>query len=287
MLEALGRVVQEADHIINRDQHKLVVSVKPFQEGSWMMDLSMTVQNHPEVLFFVTNPDAIKRIKDVLECIGLIKKANETIKTVLDVVEFLRGQKPEAIQRQPDGTVKISGPNGAQINVPGTVANLYLNPTITNNYFYAFGGNNMDRQGVEGLSTFIKGDEVQTKQFLPKEEVVQNLKPYSEPLPLPPKVETVVNETVQYLNPKEGTYGSAEGVTFLPAGKKRGGFKARIADENFLARFHSGQVRFYQDDLLKARVKTEQKLNNGTTSSKHEIVEILSYEPAPIQEITG
>ena len=145
----------------------------------------------------------------------------------------------------------------------------------------------MNRDGVDGLTTFVKGQEEETKQFVPKEEVVKTLKAYSQPLPAPPEVETVTNETVQFLNPKEGTYGSAEGVTFLPAGKKRGGFRAHIADENFLSRFHSGQVRFYQNDLIKARVKSEQKLNNGKTSNRHEIMEVLSYEPAPVQGVTG
>jgi len=286
-LQSVGLVIQEANRIVGTSPHDVVVKVRPFEKGSFFMDLMLSVQNNPAVIFFLTNPEAYKQIKTVLEYIGLIKKGKEAIQTVKDVVDFLKGNKPEKVERQPNGTVTFTGPNGTQLNVPGPVGNLYVNPVITNNYFYAFGGNGMNRDGVEGLITFLKDQEEQTKQFVSKEEVVKTLKSYSEPLPAPPKVESVVNETVQYLNPKEGTYGSAEGVTFLPAGKKRGGFKARIADENFLSRFHSGQVRFFQNDLLKARVKSEQKLSNGKTSSRHEIVEVLNYDPAPTQGFTG
>src|ERR1035441_1894706 len=73
-LEGLGNVLLEGDQILNHDRHELVVKVKPFQEGSFVMDLVLTVQNNPAVLFFLTHPEAIERIKTVLEYLGLIKK---------------------------------------------------------------------------------------------------------------------------------------------------------------------------------------------------------------------
>ena len=283
ILEAVGLVLQETNRVVNNSQHGLSLRVRPFEEGSWVMDVVLSVQTNPAILFFLTQPEAIEQIKKVLEYVGLIKKGTVAIQTVLDVAAFLKGKKPEKTERLPDGTVTYFNEGGDQINVPGAVSNLYLNPVIHHNYYNAFGGNGMNRPGVEGLATFIKNEEVKTRRYLPKEEVVKSLRSYSEPLPEPPRVEKVNNETVRFLNPKEGTYGSAEGVTFLPAGKRRGGFKARISDLNFLARFHSGQVRFYQNDLLKVRVKSEETLNNGKSSIKHEIVEVMEYKPSPIQ----
>ncbi|MEQ1948877.1 MAG: hypothetical protein ABL995_16925 [Bryobacteraceae bacterium] len=282
-LEAVGNVIHEANRIMNPQPHSVVVKVRPFEEGSFWMDLVLSVQNNPTILFALSHPEAIEHLKKVLEYVGLIKKSQEVIATVKDVIEFLKGEKPAKTERQPDGSVTYTGNNGKQLNVLGTVNNLYVNPVINNNYYYAFGGNGMNREEVHGLSTFLRGQEDQTKQFVPKEEVISSLKSYSEPSPLPAKTETITNDTIQFLNPKEGTYGSAEGVTFLPAGKKRGGFKAKITDPVFLSRFHSGQVRFYQNDILKARVKTEQTLKNGKASAKHEIVEVLNYAPAPIR----
>src|SRR5260370_729880 len=53
-LEALGNVIQEGDQIINADRHELIVKVKPFQQGSFVMDLVLSIQNNPTVLFFLT-----------------------------------------------------------------------------------------------------------------------------------------------------------------------------------------------------------------------------------------
>jgi len=69
-LEAMGNIIQESDQVLNPDRHQVVVRVKPFQEGSFLMDLVLSVQNNPLVLFFITQPEAIERIKKVLEYVG-------------------------------------------------------------------------------------------------------------------------------------------------------------------------------------------------------------------------
>ena len=107
-LEALGNVIEEGDHVLYPDRHQLVVRVRPFQEGSFLMDLVLSLQHNPTVLFFLTQPEAIARIEQVLEHLGLIKKAGEAIKTVLEVIEFLRNGKARRIEptgRQPSTTI--------------------------------------------------------------------------------------------------------------------------------------------------------------------------------------
>ena len=115
-----------------------MVKVKPFQELSWIMDLTMSIQNHPEVLFFLTNPEAIKRIQTVLECIGLIKKGKEAIATVMDVIRFLKDGKPDRVE--PTGEDKFNiVKNGQQLQVNGTVNSLSNNITIQNFFYPAVG----------------------------------------------------------------------------------------------------------------------------------------------------
>jgi hypothetical protein len=286
-LQALGTVIQEANRVISTSRSEIAVSVESFKRGSFAMDVVMFMQRHPEMLFFLSQQAALDQIKTALEYIGLIKKGKEGIDTVKGIIEFLKGEKPTGIEKQPDGTVNYISKTGDQINVSGTVSNLYMNPVITNNYFYAFGGNGMDRNGVEGVRTFLKHDEDQTNEFISSGEVLTALKTYSEPSPSAPRVETAENTTVEFLNPKEGTYGSAEGVTFLPAGRKRGGFKATITDAAFLARFHSGQIRFFQNDLLKVTLLTESTLKDGKLNKKFTILKVLDYQQAPIQDVTG
>lgn len=250
------------------------------------MDPVLSVQNNPAILFFLSQPEAVEHIKKVLEYIGLIKKRNEAIATVKDIIEFLKGEKPTKAERQPNGSVTYMAKSGDQINVSGAVNNLDVNPVINNNNFNAFGGNGMNRHDVQGLLTFLRDQEEETKQFVPKEEVVTTLKNYSEPPPLPPKTETITNETIQFLNPKEARTARPKVLRSFRQEKKKGGFKAKITDPAFLSQFHSGRIRFYQNDILKARVKTEQTLKDGKSSAKHEILEVLNYEPAPIQSTT-
>jgi hypothetical protein len=123
-LQSVGTVIQEANRIAGAAPHDVVVNVRPFEEGSFFMDLMLSVQNNPAVIFFLTNPEACHQIKKLLEYIGLIKKGKEVIQTVRDVVDFLQGKKPEKVERNSNGTVTFTGPNGTQLNVPGTVGNL-------------------------------------------------------------------------------------------------------------------------------------------------------------------
>ena len=281
--QALGTVIQETTKVIGTTQSEVAISVRPFAPGSFGWDVVMLMHRHPELLYFIGPAEAQQQIKTALEYIGLIKKAGELFDTVKDVIEFLQGDKPVRTEKQPDGTVNYTAKNGQQTNFSGRVDNLYTNPVIINNYYYAFGGNGLDRQGVDGVRTFLKGEEQQTSAYITKNEVLTLLKSYSEPLPSPPRIQKTENTTTEFLNPKEGTYGSAEGVTFLPAGRKRGGFKATITDPAFLARFHSGKVRFFQNDLLEVQLLTESTLKDNKLTKKFTIQKVVNYEQAPVQ----
>jgi len=89
------------------------------------------------------------------------------------------------------------------------------------------------------------------------------LKAYSEPETEPPKEEVIENFTTELLNPKAGTYGETEGTwIFTKAGTKKNPFRAKIVDDKFLAKFGRGSVRFYHDDVLKVKLRSEQRLKN-------------------------
>ena len=92
-LQSVGTIIQEANRIAGAAPHDVVVNVRPFEEGSFFMDLMLSVQNNPAVIFFLTNPEACHQIKNILEYIGLIKKGKEAIQTVRDVVDFLQGKQ--------------------------------------------------------------------------------------------------------------------------------------------------------------------------------------------------
>src|SRR5581483_8849581 len=96
-LEGIGQIIQEADRIVFDDDHEVNVKVKPFEEGSFMMDLVLSVQNSSAVLFFLSQPEAVERIKKVLEYLGLIKKTKEVFASLLELIEFLKKGKPAKV----------------------------------------------------------------------------------------------------------------------------------------------------------------------------------------------
>lgn len=281
-LEAMGNIIQEGDQVLNADKHQVVVRVKPFQEGSFLMDFVLSVQNNPLVLFFISQPEAIERIKKVLEYLGLIKKGKEAIATVLEVIDFLENGKPKRVE--PAGPDKFNYYNQQDQVMPVTqpIHNLVNNGTIQQFIFPAVGAP-LERDRVEAIKTFLKNDEANTAVQIPKAEAPA-LKAYSEPEPEPPKEEVLENTTTEFLNPKAGTYGDIEGTwIFTKAGTKKNPFRARITHEKFLAKYGRGSIRFYHDDVLKAKVKSEQRLKNGRSTTTYEIIEVLDYTKAPVQ----
>src|SRR5437899_814287 len=61
-LEGMGEIIQEADRVVFNDDHQVTVKVRPFEEGSFVMDLVLSMQNNSAVLFFLSQPEAVARI---------------------------------------------------------------------------------------------------------------------------------------------------------------------------------------------------------------------------------
>jgi hypothetical protein len=280
-LEALGNVIQETDSLVYDDVHELSVKVRPFQEGSFIMDLVLSVVNNPTALFFLNQPEAIARIKQVLEYLGLIKKSKEIIVSLVELLQFLKNGKPAKVEPTGPDTFNYYNQEGQVMPVNQPIHNLINNGTIQQFIFPAVAAP-LQRESVEAVRTLL-ANQPQTEVRLLKEGLPA-IKAYSDPVAEPPKEEIIENTTTEFLNPKTGTYGDTEGTwTFTQAGSNKNPFRARITDEKFLGRYGRGAIRFYHDDVLKARVKREQRLKNGKSKTTSEIVEVLDYKPAPVK----
>lgn len=273
--------MQEADNVIYHDEHHLNVKVRPFEEGSFVMDLVLSMQNSSAVLFFLSQPEAVERIKQVLEYLGLIKKTKEAFASLLEVIEFLKKGKPARVEPAGPDVYNYYNQDGATLPVNLPIHNLVNNGTIQQFIFPAVAAP-LQRETVEAVRTLI-ANQPQTQVRVPKAELPA-IQAYSEPEPEPPKEEVIENTTTEFLNPKSGTYGDTEGTwTFTLAGTSKNPFHAKITDEKFLARYGRGAIRFYHDDVLKAKVKREQRLRSGRSKTTSEIIEVLDYTPAPVK----
>lgn len=282
-LEALGNVLQEGNRIINHPFDRLVVKVRPFREGSFVMDLVLSIQNNPALLFFLTHPEAIERIKKVLEYVGLINKGREIFASLLELIEHLKNGKPAKIEQAGPDTFNYHNNQGQVMPVTGIVHKLINNGTIQNFIFPAVGAP-LQRIGVDAVSAYLPEDPEHTRVKIPKEELPA-LQAFSAPEPDEPKEEIVENVTTEFLNPKAGTYGeTADAVwKFTRAGTKANQISATISDPVFLGKYERGVIRFYYGDVLKVRLKQEQRLKNGKARVKYDIIEVLGYTKAQLR----
>jgi hypothetical protein len=280
VLAGLGEMVQESYRVVNQTpEAEVVMNVRPIREGSWWMDLVMTIQQSPGMLFFLAYPEAVKHIKDALEALGLIKKGVEAYNTVLDVIKFLRNGKPAKVEQTGPDEFKYENMQG-EVLAPITtkVHTLVNNGTIQQNFYYVM-GSPVERPGVEALKTFLPNHPETLVQTQKGDTAA--LKAYTMPELEEPQEEVVKNVTTEFLHPKAGTYGETSGTwTFRKAGTKRT-LKAKISDEEFLSKFERGTIRFYQGDLLKVQLAETQKVKGTKASIENQIIAVLEYRKGP------
>jgi hypothetical protein len=162
------------------------------------------------------------------------------------------------------------------IPVSAPVHNLYNNGTI--NYHIYNVAAPVERRDVPAVTTYLKNLEDTTAVQITKEDG-SAIKAFVEP-PLSPGPEVIENTSVYVLNPKSGNYGETKGQwTFKIAGTTRT-IKAKITDQNFLANYTNGVIRFYAQDRLKARVHEKQTVDGSKVKVQNEIIEVLEYREA-------
>jgi hypothetical protein len=222
----------------------------------------------------------IKQAKDILENIGLIKKAGEYGASLLDLLRRLKNGKPDKVEKKGD-SFEYRAQDGSIIPVSAPVNNLYNNGVV-NNFILNIAAP-AERTDVTAVKTFLKRMEQATGVQITKGDVPA-IRAYVEP-PVSEEPEVEENTTVQLLHPKSGNYGGTKGQwTFTMAGTS-GTIKAKITDQAFLAQYTDGIIRFYAQDLLRARVHKKQTIEGTKVKVKNEIIEVLEYRPAhPSQE---
>src|SRR5258707_3043982 len=129
-LLSLGELIQESNRQINPDGSKIGVNVKPFREGSFIVDLTVFADpNFTHILDLLT-PHSLEQVKTLLEIIGLVSAG--TGYSVVKAIKFLKG-KPKAVEEVKPGEFRYTSIEDKSINVTGPVHQLLSNPSITTN----------------------------------------------------------------------------------------------------------------------------------------------------------
>jgi hypothetical protein len=279
VLESLGRVLQEGNRVLHPES-SVVLKVSPFEPGSFIMDIAMQMQqaagHSAPLLAAVMQPEMIKQAKDILENIGLIKKAWDYGASLLELLHKLKNGKPEKVEKRGD-VFEYKAQDGGIIPVSAPVHNLY-NSGVVNNFILNIAAP-VERTDVTAVKTFLKNMEAATGIQITKSDVPA-IRAYVGPPVSEGQPEVIENTATYMLHPKSGNYGEKTGQwTFKIAGTSRT-LKAKITDPVFLEQYTKGDFRFYVQDLLKARVHERQIVDGSKVKVQNEIIEVVHYRPS-------
>jgi hypothetical protein len=283
-LLALGELIQESNKALYPEGKEIGVNVKPFRDGSFIVDLSMFPQSHLQQLLEFFTPHSLEQLKTLLEVIGLTG-GGATGMTVgaVKAIKFLRG-KPKTVEEVKPGEFRITTIDDRSITVDRSVKTLLSNNSITNNIYKIYANPLEEQPNVQDVKTYLREDEA--KAITVSREELPSFKEFANPSPEPTDLLETIKETTHngvFLNPKRGAFGDDPKDWSFYRGEEI--ITATIKDKEFLARYSEGEVRLNQSDLLTVDLLERQKVR-GTIVQKptYEVLRVTSYVKGARQE---
>jgi len=273
-LLALGELIQIGNQEVNPDGRQIGINVKPFREGSFIVDLTVFPQTQFQQLLDLLSTQPAERIKNVLEWLGLVTGTGG-IYGVVQLVKWLRG-KPKAVDEVKPGEFRYTANDDRSITVNAPVHQLLSNSAITNNIYKVYVTPLENQPFVDDVKTYLSDDEGSAVQI--NREDAHYIKEFAGAALTEP-AETVkesVHEGV-FLNPKRGSFdGDPRDWSFYRGDGEI--ITATIKDKEFLQACEEGNYRLNASDLLTVDLLERQTVI-GTRVKKpvYEILKVKSY----------
>jgi hypothetical protein len=282
-LLALGELIQESNKTLYPDGKEIGVNVRPFRDGSFIVDLSMFPQSNFQQLLEFFTPHSLEQLKTLLEVIGLTAGGTTgAVVGAVKAIKFLRG-KPKTIEEIKPGEYRFSV-DDRSITVDRSVKALLSSQSITNNIYKIYANPLQEQPNVKDVKTYLREDEA--KAITVSREELPSFKEFANPSPEPTDMLETVKETTHtgvFLNPKRGAFGDDPKDWSFYRGEEI--ITATIKDKEFLARYSEGEVRLNQSDLLTVDLLERQKVK-GTIVQRptYEVLRVTSYVKGARQE---
>ena len=276
-LLALGQLIQEGNRTLYPEGQQIAVNVRPFKEGSFVVDIVLFPGIDPHSLWSTVHAANETQILGVLTTLGLISttidKVTKAGSSVLEVIRRLRG-KPKEINQLAPGEFRYSSDTHST-SVSGNVHQLFQNPIITNNIYQIY-GKPLERENVEDIESYLADDET-TKVVVTKADAPA-LKEFAAPGPSHSEQEKDDTRIISgvYLNPRRGAYSGDGKQWSFHRGKNT--ITANVKDESFLRMVQSGEIRPHYTDLMTVTLAEKQKVTGTKVSVTYEILSVDDYE---------
>lgn len=274
LLLSIGKLIQDSNNIVHPNSERISVNVKPFQRGSFVIELALSATNNLQQIIHFINKDNTKQIKELLEWIGLIGGGTAG---VIGIYKFLKGP-PKKTEVKAD-EVKVTDQNDNSITVNKKAFALFQNNDIQQNIYNIY-GNFLGKDGVDSVKSYIKEDQEETEVKVIKDEV-----PYFNPANamLDEVKDDKRNITQCFLKPKRlSVEGEPDNWSFRKGGETV--ITATIKDDDFLDKIKSGEIRLSKEDLLEVNLLEIQEVNGDDIYAKYEVLKVLNYKPSPVQQ---
>ena len=275
-LLSLGKLIQESNQTLYPEGHQIAVNVKPFREGSFIVDITLFHSEAFYPIFAIGKDIPPNQIIELLGMIGLIKHVKpvaDTVSSVLDLIKKLRGQ-PAKVEELKGGDYRYTVDDKSfTVNAP--IHQLTINQNVTNNLYEAV-AKPLEETEFKAVEGYLEGQENETASIVTKEDVPA-LKSYTKSnAQVDERLEENIQENV-LLNPKRGAFDGDGSQWSFHRGQKEV-ITATIRDQAFLKKLELGEIRPNHADLMKVTLKETQKLaGTQIESSKWVILEVTSY----------
>ncbi len=292
ILLSVGELIKESNKTLYPLGREIAVNVKPFRDGSFIIDIVIFAQNNLQEILDYVDRDNVQQIKELLEWIGIIVGSPIAGGVSLyKLITFLKG-KPKTVEKIKPDEIRYTGEDGNSITVPKQVHQLFQNCTIQNVFYNGF-GKPLEQNGISKIETYLKDDnksDSSTVEFSKKEAGF--LKDYSDAeVPSLDSEEVVETKMEVFLSPKRGSFDAdPRQWSFRMGGADNQIITATIKDEEFLEDCKIGKVKPHHTDVLKVRLiqkikKINEKLDPNSIS--FEVEKVLEYQTNTPQSQTS
>jgi hypothetical protein len=118
---ALGSLIQQSNQELFPEGQDVGINVKPFREGSFIVDLRLFSPTHLQQIITFLTPHSIEQLNSLLQSIGLIATGvGTTTMGALQAIKFLKG-KPKSVEQIGPGEFRYTSHEDTSITVAAPV----------------------------------------------------------------------------------------------------------------------------------------------------------------------
>lgn len=262
---AISDLLTHANQEINGDNLKIELKVKAnFRAGSFGIEFHEILTWYKQVVDILAGKE-FTAIANAAALIGIIGLFNGPRAGVIQLYKYLRGSPPLKIEEQIDGEVKVFYTETDFVLVEKRVLQLYRSQAIASDISKML--EPLKKQGIDSFYVVKDSDKENVEVMIDESEV-----DYFQYQEFDDSINFEISETfiqIESISFKENNKWKFSNGSVV--------FSAQIADNEFLKRVDSGDLRFGKGDILKVQLKTSQYIVHNKLKTEYQVVRVIEH----------